>query len=305
MTTVATTEITNDNGKIGEGSSDMKEKVDNETSFDIEKREAQVALMTLRSNYARTLKLKERVWKLVLFLISLSLLCMIIGSVLIFLKEHIVNLNSVVSLSVSAGGFLISGGGVIAAFRSLLTSNSNSHSGIEKGDKIPDIDLAESSILIVQSKLIDKVYNMIKELKEKSQGLISLEMVECFWLFAGCVFLFGIAGYEFLNFATRNSNGIVLDIALIIIGLVGLAFCLSVGLVLQFAKQRFSKKHQKSLLFYFICPFVWFFSLISISEEYELDLKDIRFPRTEEEKVLYLLYGIMYNDNAINPYHDN
>ncbi|CAG8468033.1 24181_t:CDS:2 [Dentiscutata erythropus] len=258
MTTVATTEIINNNGKIGEGSSDKKEKVDNETSIDVEKRKALVALMALKNNYARILELQNR--------------------------ENIVDLDSVLSLSVSAGSFIISGGGVIAAFRSLLTSTPSSNSGIEK-DENSDIDLAESSILYVQSNL-------------KDDDLRSLEMFECFWLFGGCVILFGIAGYDFLNFATGNSNGIILDIALINIGFIGLVLSLAVGIVLQYAKQRFSdKNNKKKCIFYLVFPFICCFCLISINDKKELELKDIRFQRAEEEKVLSLLYGVKPHDD--------
>ncbi|CAG8443241.1 1109_t:CDS:2 [Dentiscutata erythropus] len=271
MDTFAMTEIINNNKKIGEGS-----------SIDNEKREAQVALLTLKNNYVRALELKERVWKLDLYLIGLSLLCIIIG---------------------------VFGGGSIFAFKTLLTTASSSNSSIEKGeksDKIPDIDLTESSIHIVQSKIIDNVYDMVRKLKEKKKGLGSLENAECFWLFAGCIILFGIAGYDLYYFATGNSNGAngtLMDKTLIFIGFIGLLFCLSVGLVIQSAKRYFISEDNKKWTFYFVCPFVWCFFLIRMNKNKGFELKDVHFSHKEEEMVLYLLHGVTYNEKCHKSSH--
>ncbi|CAG8738463.1 22621_t:CDS:1, partial [Cetraspora pellucida] len=116
--------------------------------INVKKREAQMALITLKSQYNRALELMERVWKLDLYTTCLCILCIVIGCTLLFLKKNVVNLNSIVSLGVSSAGFLVSGGSAIAAFKSLLTSSSESDSGIENADKGPNFDLAESAALI-------------------------------------------------------------------------------------------------------------------------------------------------------------
>ncbi|CAG8704918.1 23850_t:CDS:1 [Cetraspora pellucida] len=281
--------------EIGEGSSNKKEKVDKVT------REVQMALITLKNNYARALELSDAVWKLDLFTACLSTLCILIGYVMLFLKENVVDLNYVVSLSVSAGSFLVSGGGAIATFKTIFASNPNS--GIEKGgenDKSSNFDLAESATLIVQSNLRDKVYDMIRELKETSRRLRGLEMNQSIWLFGGCIVLFIIAGYDFLNFVTKQSNGTIVDLVLITIGIVGLIFCATVGLVLQVAKERFIKEGKKTWLFYLVCPFICFFGLVSMNN-WKLELVNVRFTRTEEEKVLYLLYGVEFDNKELNP----
>ncbi|CAG8814634.1 33231_t:CDS:1, partial [Racocetra persica] len=216
--------------QVGEGSNNKK--VDKET------REGQIALMFLKNDYAQVLELMNGVWKLDLLTAYLSILCIIIGYALLLLKEYVEALNSIVSL-VPASSFLISGGGVIAAFKSLVTSSPDSD--IEKGgeDYLPDVDLAESATLIVESKLIDKVCAMIRRLALRNLELRRLKMFQSLWLFAGCIVIFFIAGYDFLNFLAEKSNGTIVDWVLIIIGIVGLLFCASVSLVLGLAKVRF------------------------------------------------------------------
>ncbi|KAF0475799.1 hypothetical protein F8M41_024518 [Gigaspora margarita] len=281
---------------------DKKEKVDKET------REAQMALMILKKNYARALELKDRVQKIDIFTACLSILCIIIGYAMVFLKENVVNLDSVVSLSVSAGSFIVSGGGAIAAFRSLFSSSSDSN--IEKGgkdDKGPNFDLAESATLIVQSKLRAKVYKMIKHLKKRNSGLRQLELFQSIYLFAGCIVLFVIAAYDFLNFVTKKSNGTVLDWILVGLGIVGLLYCAAIGLVLQFAKDRFTGENKIKFLFCFVCPFAYCVGLISRNEDEEkkLDLVDIRFSRADEENILYLLYGVEVKEEEPDTRGDN
>ncbi|RIB19655.1 hypothetical protein C2G38_2035879 [Gigaspora rosea] len=279
---------------------DKKEKVDKET------REAQMALMILKKNYSRALELKDRVQKIDIFTACLSILCIIIGYAMVFLKGNIVNLDSVVSLSVSAGSFIVSGGGAIAAFRSLFSSSSDSNiEKVGKDDKGPSFDLAESATLIVQSKLRDKVYEMIKHLKKRNSGLRQLEMLQSIYLFAGCIVLFVIAAYDFLNFVTKKSSGTILDWILVGLGIVGLLYCAAIALVLQFAKSRFTGTNKIMFLFWFVCPFACSVGLISRNEEKKLDLVDIRFSRAEEENILYLLYGVEFKEEEFYTRGDN
>ncbi|CAG8837660.1 4152_t:CDS:2, partial [Cetraspora pellucida] len=90
-------------------------------------------------------------------------------------------------------------------------------------------------------------------------------MAQSIWMFIGCIVLFGIAGCDFLKFVTEQSSGIGVDIALIITGVIGLLYCLSVD----------------------------------TDEKGKRSLKRIRLTRREEE-ILYHLYGLKYNSKVLN-----
>ncbi|CAG8690999.1 8896_t:CDS:1 [Cetraspora pellucida] len=265
------------------------------TETDDMEKKAQMALMILRYLYKRAIELRERVWKLDFYTACLCIIGIIVGVVLLVLKEHLTDLNSIISIIVSSTSSLVSGSGAIAAFKSFLNSTSTSDSDLEKDIKGPDFDnLAEPAALIVKSGLMKEVYDNIIEIREKNNGTAKMEAAQSLYLFFGCIALFGIAGYDFFNFVTGQSNGIYADIALIMLGVIGLLYCLFVGLALQYARENLK------WLFCFLYPFVCGVCLI---DEHRV-LKRIRLTRIEEEKILYHLNGLKY-DTEINKKYNN
>ncbi|CAG8531541.1 5665_t:CDS:2 [Cetraspora pellucida] len=245
----------NQEDKSEDKSNDIVTVDTTETSSDM-KTNAQMALMILKHQYERALELQEKVWKINFYTALLCIMGIVVGVVLLVLKVRLTDLNSVVSISVSLGSSLISGGGAIAAFRSFISSASNYGTGsvIEKEIKGPDFDnLAEPAALIVESGVMDEVYKNINNLRSNNNENTKLEAAQTVYAFIGCLALFAIAGYDFFNFVTGHSNEIYVEIVLIILGFIG-------------------------LLYYKHC-----------------ELKEIRFSRVEEERILYHLKGLKYD----------
>ncbi|CAG8690982.1 8894_t:CDS:2 [Cetraspora pellucida] len=186
------------------------------------KTKAQMALMILRHQYKRAIELKKRVWKIDFYTACLCIIGIIVGVVLLVLKESLTDLNSIISITVSSASSLVSG---------------NSDFDLEKEIKGPDFDnLAEPAALIVESELISKNNETTK-----------LEAAQSLYAFLGCIALLGIAGYDFFNFVTGRSNGIYVDIALIILGVIGLLYCLR---ALELKRFRFSRIEEEKILYH-------------------------------------------------------
>ncbi|CAG8713543.1 26228_t:CDS:2 [Dentiscutata erythropus] len=275
----------NQEKKGGEKSNDTATVATTETD------KAQMALMILRNLYKRALELKKRVWKLDFYTACLCILGIIVGIVIIVLKIHFKELDDIIGISVSSVSSFVSASGAITAFYSFLSSSTSiSDSDLEKGIKGSEFEsLAKPAALIVKSpELIKEVYDNIIEIREKNNQTAKMEAAQCLYAFLGCIALFCIAGYDLYNFVINQPNGIYVDVALIGLGVIGLYYCLCVGLALQYAKENLKS--------FYCCLFLCVCGVCLLDEN--RDLKRICLTRIEEEKILYHLY--VKNNNTVS-----
>ncbi|CAG8810255.1 3746_t:CDS:2, partial [Dentiscutata erythropus] len=174
------------------------------------------------------------------------------------LKENLTDLNLIISISVSSVSSIVSGSGVIAAFKSFLSSStSNPDPELEKGS---DLKIFEepAALIVDDKKLVKEVFKNIRKLRKNNNETAKMEAAQSLYTFFGCIALFGIVGYDFFNFVTEQSNGTYVDFALL--------FLVSLVFITVYVRKVRSKEDSLT--------------------------------RIDEEKILYHLNGLKYDERV-------